>query len=167
MRQVVAHLPKLLRFGRVLTGRAQDAEDLAQETLVRAHQKRGDLDDPARLASWLYSIQRNLFLNSRRGLRPKLEVLEGGLSSRSEERVGNLEDEIHSRHLDDELQGALASLQPEWREALWLREVEELSYEEIAEVQGCPVGTVRSRLARARGAMLDSMTQKERRHGRV
>ena len=105
----MAHLPRLLRFGRVLTGRAHEAEDLAQETLARAWERKDDLDDPARLLPWLLSIQRNLFLNSRRGLRPKLEVLQGGLCEREtpEAHVGDLEAEIHARHLDDDLERAL------------------------------------------------------------
>ena len=66
---------------------------------------------------------------------------------------GDLEREILDRSFDDELLAALDTLPRDWREALWLREVEELSYEEIATVVGCPLGTVRSRLARARAAM--------------
>ena len=76
---------------------------------------------------------------------------------------------IAAEALGDELQAALDALQPEWREALWLREVEELSYEEIARVQQCPPGTVRSRLARARAKLIEKLQQTEGHvgHGRV
>lgn len=166
--RALAHLPALLRTGRRLTGNTSDAEDLVQDTLVRALEHRGELRDAERLKPWLLTIQRTVFLNTRRGLRPRLEVLEGGRSDppHPEEPAGNLEEELLSASLDDRMEEALDGLAPEWREALWLREVEELSYEEIARVQGCPVGTVRSRLARARLAMLESL-EKEKKHARL
>ena len=85
--------------------------------------------------------------------RQKLEVLEGGRSLPVAEGLSsNLEQEILDRSFTDELLLALDALPEEWRETLWLREVEDLSYEEIARVLDCPLGTVRSRLARARAA---------------
>jgi len=132
-----------------------DAEDVVQETLVRALERRGELRDLRHLRSWLFTIIRTVSLNSSRGLRNRLEVLDGGLSdSSAEARLGgNLETEILDRSLSDELLAALEALSREHREALWLREVEDLSYEEIARVLDCQVGTVRSRLARARAAL--------------
>ena len=80
-------------------------------------------------------------------------MLEGERSlSGGEGGHGDLEREILDRSLTDELLRALETLPEEWRETLWLREVEDLSYEEIARVLDCPMGTVRSRLARARAA---------------
>ncbi len=159
-----AHLPALLGFARRLTRSAADAEDLVQDTLVRAIEKRAELRDPTQLKPWLLAIERTTWLNSRRGLRARLEVLEGGPSSRErDEPSGDLEREILARSVDDELLRALERLPDPWREALWLREVEELSYEEIASIAGCPVGTVRSRLARARAAMLEELEEGRRR----
>ena len=149
--RMLAHLPLLLRVGHRMTRNVPDAEDLAHETLLRAMDRGDDLRDPERLRGWLLSVQRTVFLNGRRGLRARFEVLDGGLAT--PEPSGNLEEELHQRGLDDTLVQALDALPAEWREALWLREVEELSYAEIAETQGCPVGTVRSRLARAREAL--------------
>ncbi|NVJ10082.1 RNA polymerase sigma factor [Myxococcus sp. AM001] len=163
--RALEHLPALRRVGRRLTGSAAEADDLVQETLARALEQRGALREPARLKAWLLAVQRTVHLNSRRGLRPHLEVLEGGLGrSPPPEPSADLEAELHARTLSAEMKAALESLAPEWRDTLWLREVEELSYEEIAQVQGCPVGTVRSRLARARLAMLDFL-EKEKAHG--
>jgi RNA polymerase sigma-70 factor (ECF subfamily) len=150
---VNAHAPSLRRFARRLTRNHADAEDVFQQTLMRALEKRGELRDPAHLRPWLLAIARTSWLNSRRGLRNKLEVLEGGRSLPVAKGVsGNLEQEILDRSFTDELLLALDSLPEEWRETLWLREVEDLSYEEIARVLDCPLGTVRSRLARARAA---------------
>lgn len=159
------HLPALRRVGRRLTGSPSDADDLVQSTIERALQHRGELREPDRLKGWLLAVQRTVFLNSRRQRRFSLELLEGGLGREARhEPTGDLEAELHDRTLGPEMQAALDSLAPEWRDALWLREVEGLTYEEIAEVQGCPLGTVRSRLARARQAMTE-MLVKEKRHG--
>ncbi|MCI0673322.1 MAG: sigma-70 family RNA polymerase sigma factor [Myxococcaceae bacterium] len=166
LQSALEHLPALLRVGRRWTGQPSDAEDLAQDTLMRALERQGELRDAASMKAWLLTIQRTVFLNGRRGQRPRLEVLEGGRSS-APEAVGDLEAELLRSSLDDELLAALEGLQPEWREALWLREVEELSYEEIAMVQGCPVGTVRSRLARARTQLLAALEPEEVKRARL
>jgi RNA polymerase sigma-70 factor (ECF subfamily) len=158
LEEMVRHLPSLFRMGRRLTKSEAEAEDLVQDTLVRALSRSGELRDPARLRAWLLTIERSVFLNSRRGLRPRLEVLEGGLSSARREPIGDLESELVEGSLSDELHAALDALPEEQREALWLREVDELTYDEIARVQECPVGTVRSRLARARGAMIEHIS---------
>jgi len=164
--RALEHLPALRREGRRLTGSPVEADDLVQETVARALERRGELRDPERLKGWLLAVQRTVFLNSRRGLRPRLEVLEGGLGKDAPpEPSADLEAELHAQTLSSAMKAALESLAPEWRDALWLREVEELSYEEIAQVQGCPVGTVRSRLARARVAMFDFLEEKA--HGRL
>lgn len=168
IRRALEHLPALLRAGRLLTGRDADAEDLAQETLARALEHRAELRDETRLKPWLLAVQRNLHLNSTRGLRPRLEVLDGGLSRGEAPEPASPHVLPDAGGLDDELEAALASLSPEWREALWLREVEELSYEEIARIQQCPLGTVRSRLARARLALAEKLAERgEVAHGRM
>jgi len=150
---VNAHAPSLRRFARRLTRNHADAEDVMQDTFLRALEKRDELREPGRLRAWLLAIVRTTWLNSRRGLRNKLEVLHDGRSMVAEHGPrGDLEREILDRSLTDDVLLALDSLPEEWREALWLREVEDLSYEEIARVLDCPLGTVRSRLARARAA---------------
>ena len=150
---VNAHAPSLRRFAWRLTRNHADAEDVMQDSLMRALEKRGELREPGRLRARLLTIVRTCWLNSRRGLRSKLEVLRDGQSPGVEHVLsGDLEREILDRSLTDDLLMALEALPQEWREALWLREVEDLSYEEIAQVLDCPLGTVRSRLARARAA---------------
>lgn len=159
-----AHAPALARFARQLTGNRADAEDVVQETLVRALERRGELRDPGQLKPWLFAIARTTWLNSRRGLRHRLEVLDGGVGhADTAGPQGDLEREILDRSLSDELVAVLDALPQEWREVLWLREVGDLSYEEIGRVVGCPVGTVRSRLARARAAVAARMREGGRR----
>lgn len=163
--KAMAHVPSLLRAAHRLGRDEADAEDLVQDTLVRALEKRDELRDDERLKGWLLAIERTIHLNSRRGMRARLEVLEGGLSSEPPpEPTGNLADELMERSLSDELLAALEQLPPEWRETLLLREVEELSYEEISLVLGCKLGTVRSRLARARERLFELLNE-EARHG--
>ena len=160
--RVSAHAGALRRFARRLTRNSADAEDVLQDTLVKALEKRGELRDPSQLRAWLLAIVRTTWLNSRRGLRHKLELLEGdGESPEPRGLRGDLEREILARSFDDELLVALDTLPRDWREALWLREIEELSYEEIAAVVGCPLGTVRSRLARARSALASRLGRGE------
>jgi len=150
---VNTHATSLRRYARRLTRNDADAEDVMQETLLRALEKRNELREPERIRAWLLAIVRTSWFKSRRGLRNKLEVLEGARSLHTVPGArGDLEREILDRSFTDDLLGALEALPTEWRETLWLREVEELSYDEIAGVLNCPLGTVRSRLARARAA---------------
>ena len=159
---VNAHAPSLLRFARRLTRNHADAEDVMQDTLLRALEKRGELREPGRLRAWLLAIVRTCWLNSRRGLRSKIEVLHERQPEPGEHSAGgDLEREILDRSLTDELLLALEGLPEEWRQTLWLREVEDLSYEEIARVLSCPLGTVRSRLTRARAAAAASLGKGE------
>lgn len=150
--RVEPHLGVLRRMARRLTRSRADAEDLAQEGLIRAFERRGSLRDPEKIRSWLLSLVRNLHLNRVRDQKPHLLVLSGGMEF--DGRSGNLEEEIQSRAISDELLLALKQLPEEQATALWLRSVEGLSYDEIAEAMETPVGTVRSRLSRAREAMM-------------
>jgi RNA polymerase sigma-70 factor (ECF subfamily) len=162
-KRVLLALPGLRNRGRRWTRNAADADDLTQDALVRALEHRQQVRDPDRLPGWLAATQRTVHLNSRRSAAARLEVLPSG--DAPVEPAGDLAAEIEQRGFSDETSKALSSLPEEWREALLLREVEELSYEEIARVQECPVGTVRSRLARARAAMAAALGKES--HERV
>ncbi len=167
--KLLAELPSLLRVARRLTRTEADAEDLVQSTVVRAIERQGDLRDERKLRAWLLTVQRSVHLNSARGLRARLEVIEGGETM--PEPQGNLETEILDRSFEGKVMDALEALPEQLRDALLLREIEELSYEEIARIQGCPVGTVRSRLSRARLEVLERLSrpndEEEGTHGRL
>lgn len=158
--RLLAELTSLLRVARRLTRSEADAEDLVQATIVRAIERRSDLRDWEKMRSWLLQVQRTVRLNGARGLARKLEVLKGGLSESEQPRHG-LEAEVAEGGFADELDHALGRLAPELRDALLLREVEGLGYDEIAEVQQCPVGTVRSRLSRARRTLLEVLSRSD------
>jgi RNA polymerase sigma-70 factor (ECF subfamily) len=136
-----------------LAGRA-DAEDLAQETFLRVHQAIGRFDPAgsATLGGWILTIARRLCHDRARSARLRVEIASGaGLETAAATR--SPEEAVHGASLMAALHAALAALPEEQRAVFALREWDGLEYEEIAAVEGVPVGTVRSRLARAREAL--------------
>jgi RNA polymerase sigma-70 factor, ECF subfamily len=138
---VQAAIPALRRYARALTRDADAADDLVQDTLVRALRSQ-HLFHGGELRSWLYTILANLNRNRLRTLarRPPLTTIG------ENDAVGMMGPEIGGR----DIERALTALVEEQRSALLLVVLEGLSYREVAEVQGVPIGTVMSRLARAR-----------------
>jgi RNA polymerase sigma-70 factor (ECF subfamily) len=154
------YAPRLFRLAIRLTGRREDAEDLVQETLVRALPALKRFEGRARLSTYLVRALSNLWKNRLRS-RSRSRVVEwfrGGRGREDEVRPETLAvdetpsplERLERRDRAAEVRRCVAFLEPRRRLTLLLREVEELSYEEIAEMTGVPVGTVRSRLARAR-----------------
>ncbi len=147
---LVAAIPRLRRYARVLTGDASRADDLVQETLARGWEKRRLWAAGTDLRAWLFTIMHNLFVNQRATRRrdaeqPSLDDEENGIARdlcvwpNQQLRIELIE---IARELD--------RLPGEQREVLLLAAVEELRYDEIAAVMGIPIGTVMSRLSRAR-----------------
>jgi RNA polymerase sigma-70 factor, ECF subfamily len=138
---IAAAIPALRRYARALTRNAETADDLVQDTLVRALRSE-HLFHGGDVRSWLYTILTNLNRNRLRSLarRPTISAIE---DNDAPDLAGP---EAGSR----DIERALASLVDDQRTALLLVVLEGLTYREVAEVQGVPVGTVMSRLARAR-----------------
>jgi RNA polymerase sigma-70 factor (ECF subfamily) len=134
-------IPALRRYGRALTREAETADDLVQDTLVRALRSE-HLFHGGDVRAWLFTILTNLNRNRLRSLarRPATAQLEDG------DAADSAGPEAGGR----DIERALATLVEEQRQALLLVTLEGLSYREVAEVQGVPIGTVMSRLARAR-----------------
>jgi RNA polymerase sigma-70 factor (ECF subfamily) len=145
----VACIDGLYRFALSLSREASVAEDLVQETYVRAL-RASHKPPPDQVRSWLFTILRNVWRNELRRRRP--EAL-------GEEAEGIADPEVDPlQHVDrlqrgSRLQAAIDALPGPFREALLLRCVEGFSYREMAEIVGCPAGTIMSRLARARGLL--------------
>lgn len=139
--KVEATIPALRRYARALTRDADIADDLVQDTLVRALRSE-HLFQGEEVRSWLYTILTNLNRNRLRSLarRPALSSIE---DNDAPDLAGP---EAGGR----DIERALATLADDQRQALLLVVLEGLSYREVAEVQGVPIGTVMSRLARAR-----------------
>ena len=138
---IQAAIPALRRYARALTRHAETADDLVQDTLVRALRSE-HLFHGGDIRSWLYTILTNLNRNRLRSLarRPVLTPIEDADPADSSGPEAGARD----------IERALATLVEDQRAALLLVVLEGLSYREVAEVQGVPIGTVMSRLARAR-----------------
>jgi len=161
--QVLPHLDAAYRFARWLAHSRTDAEDIVQDAVLRAFRGYEGLRGDAR--AWLLSIVRNCHATSyqQHKRRAALPLPEEGDAQNAHVMVASEPDpESLSMQRDDErtFERLLGALSQEHREVLALRELEEMSYREIAEVTSLPVGTVMSRLARARSA-LKELWQKE------
>jgi RNA polymerase sigma-70 factor (ECF subfamily) len=144
-------VPALRRFARALVRNTEGADDLVQETIVRA--LRGEhLFSGGDLRSWLFTILLNLDRNRRRSLarKPFIAVIEDVDPPGDPAGDGSARD----------IERGLAFLPPEQREILLLVTIEGLSYREAADVQGVPIGTVMSRLSRARSTLRDYLDGK-------
>lgn len=150
----------MLRVARGLTSSGADAEDLVQESLIRAF--RGlDRFDGRHPRAWLLTILRNTNINLHRRQRP-IAVDDWELMHASRPAFGvadspGAEDVFVSEELDSRLHAAVAGLDPRFRSTLVLVDVHDLSYAEAAAVLGVPVGTVMSRLSRARNRVRTSL----------
>lgn len=142
----------LLRVAHTLTRCWADAEDLVQDTLIRAYPNIGGFDG-AHPRAWLLTILRRAHLNSLRRQRPDLlgdRVDAGHRPAFGAPVAGSAENAVVDAVMDDRVEAALAALDPRFRTVLLLIDVEQLTYAEVAELLGVPVGTVMSRLSRAR-----------------
>jgi RNA polymerase sigma-70 factor (ECF subfamily) len=150
-------LPGLRRVARRLARDRDEAEDLLQETAVRAHRFASHYRQGTCARAWLHRILRNTFASRYRKRRREREVierahLEGALEPRERARAEH-EPSIVAASIGDELTRELDALAPEFRAVLVHVAIDGLSYRETAERLGCPIGTVMSRLHRARRTM--------------
>lgn len=138
--RILAHVPGLRRYARLLTGDAHRADDLVQDTLLRACTKWALWRPASDLRAWLFTIMHNVFINQLRAMPPAAlpfdEIDEPGLASDTSIAI--------------DLERALAALPEDQREVLLMVTVEDFSYAEVARATGVPIGTVMSRLSRAR-----------------
>jgi len=148
--RLTAEIPYLRRFARGLAGDAALADDLVQDCLERALAKE-HLYDPAReLRAWLYAILRNIYISGlRRKGRAGVVKSVDDLAAEEEAVAGEQEDHVAIRSISE----ALDRLPELHREVILLVALEDMSYREVAEIIGVPVGTVMSRLSRARSAL--------------
>ena len=153
------HRDGLRRLARRLTGNSTDAEDLVQEAILRGYSRREQVNDRATVGAWLATILKNLFINERRreSARPRVVPLsslgvfaESVLNLPVTDTHTSTEAVALNRCVAEAIFRAVDRLAPALRQALLLCDVEGLSYEEIAVSVGVPIGTVRSRIFRAR-----------------
>ncbi len=154
----------LLRFATTFLtqGNIDDAYDLVQETLLRAFESLDTYKEGTKIKAWLYTIMRNLYINEyrKRKAAPQTIAYEEYSTFKSDDDdegpppqmtpAGDMRKEIDASYLSEEVVRALNKLPEEFRIIVLLADVDELKYEEIAKILGIPIGTVRSRLHRAR-----------------
>jgi RNA polymerase sigma-70 factor (ECF subfamily) len=146
--QLVGYLPKLRRFAYGLTGSIDEGDDLLQSACERALARTDQFEPGTRFDSWMYRILQTLWIDRLRSRKRSLAVAD----SEALERYpgGDVAVETEARMTLAQVRREIARLVPEQRSVLLLVSVEGLSYREAAEVLGVPIGTVMSRLARAR-----------------
>ena len=149
----------LYNFSRWLAQNSNDAEDLVQETYLKALRSFASFQSGTNFRGWIFRILRNTFLSSRSNLERRMtdaidsadDGHELALDTETPETI------LINRSDSQQVQHAIEDLPVHYRETLLLCEVEEMSYQEIAEILSIPIGTVMSRLARARKAVRQSL----------
>jgi RNA polymerase sigma-70 factor (ECF subfamily) len=161
-RDVLPLLPGLYGAALRMTRNPSDAEDLVQETTLRAYRGFSTFQEGTNLKAWLYRILTNSFINTYRKRQRQPQVVDGPddvdewflfdrLGSHSVER--SAEEDVLERIPDADVKAALESIPENFRMAVLLADVEGFSYKEIAEIMDVPIGTVMSRLHRGRKAL--------------
>ena len=158
----IEYLDGLYSYGLVLTRNPAEAEDLVQETYVRTMRAMGRMRPGSNMKGWLFTILRNIWLNQSRKVRhgPQMVGIEvdNGVINSVVEPSTDSRDRYVGKFEAEQVRAAIQELSVEFREVILLREYENLSYREIASVLDSPVGTVMSRLARARAELRDLLS---------
>jgi RNA polymerase sigma-70 factor (ECF subfamily) len=151
------YLNGLYGYAMVLSRNSAEAEDLVQETCLRALRGMDGLRSGDGAKSWLFTILRNIWLNQLRHRRTAPDVVELDSDGNGPIEPADATQDPHADYVSqiqrEQVRAAIRQLPVEFREIIILREYEELSYQEIAAVLDCPPGTVMSRLARARARL--------------
>jgi len=142
--------PSLYGYARWLTGEPHEAEDLVQETYLKALRGFGSFREGTNFRAWMFRILRNTFLTSRSGLKSMASIDEEPELADEIVDAGTPETHFVNRANGEALRRAIEALPLPFREVLLLSDVENMSYREIGEALAIPVGTVTSRLMRAR-----------------
>jgi RNA polymerase sigma-70 factor (ECF subfamily) len=158
--EALTHIDALFGYALTLTRDKARAEDLLQETYLRALKALAQLNPHSNVKSWLFVVMRNAWLNERRRDRsgPAFVELDPEVKNNTVDFPSNPH-VVYLRKLErTQVQEAIESLPDAYREVVLLRDFEGFSYQEIATILDCPAGTVMSRLARARGKLKDMLS---------
>lgn len=163
---VSQHSARVYRLAYRLTGNPHDAEDLTQEVFVRVFRSLSSYT-PGTFEGWLHRITTNLFLDqARRKSKIRFDALGEDADQRLPGRMPSPDAQVADGMFDDDIEIALAALPPEFRAAVVLCDIEGLSYDEIADVLGVKLGTVRSRIHRGRKMLRTALAHRAPAAGR-
>lgn len=163
-KEMLPFMEMLFNYGLYLTGDRDTASDLLQDTFLKAFRFFDSFETGTNAKAWLYRIMRNTYINEYRRIKrlpdhvtydeqlPSMQIPAAGFPANDD-----LRGMISGEMFGDEVAGAIAALPEKFKSVVILRDVEDLPYEEIAEVLEIPVGTVRSRLHRARAILFDRL----------
>lgn len=162
--ETIPHQDALFNYALKIARNSDDAQDLVQETYYKAFKNFHQFENGTNSKAWMFMILKNTFINNYRKLKrepakvdyDEIEDLYENIKS-DQTRDNNLDLDFYNNLLDDELSAALSKLPVKMKEVFLLCDLENYSYEEIAEIVNIPVGTVRSRLHRARKILRDKL----------
>lgn len=174
-REAVIHLDALMRTARRMTKTESDAEDLVQETMLKAYRFFDKFEEGTNCKAWLFKIMTNIFINNYRSQSkapPSIAVddlddgfLYGQLAKNPD--LNNPEKEFFAKIFDDDVRAAVNDLPEDFRLVVMLSFLEGFAYQEIADITGLQIGTVKSRLHRGRKLLQKSLLDYALRHGYI
>jgi RNA polymerase sigma-70 factor, ECF subfamily len=156
-KEALPHMNALYNFALRMTGDADDADDLVQETYLKAFRFFDKFEKGTNAKAWLFRILKNSYINEYRKVKKEpnkvdyddIENFYENIKS-SDVKSNHMVEDVFNNLLDDEISTAISSLPEDFRTVIILSDIEGFTYEEIADFVDCPIGTVRSRLHRAR-----------------
>ena len=158
--EIIPHLDALYNFGLRLTSDPNDAEDLVQDTIVKAYRFFSSYEKGTNAKAWLFRILKNSYINNYRKKSKKPQQVDYDEVSTFYETIraertdtSDLEDKMFRELIDDKLSNALDNIPEDFRTVVVLCDVEDFTYEEIANMLDVPIGTIRSRLHRGRNLL--------------
>lgn len=161
-KEMVPFMDMMYGYAVYLTGNREEASDLLQETFLKAFRFFDKFEPGTNAKAWLYRIMRNTYINEYRRIKRAPDLVEYDEQISSYQMLPSptqRPDEIEGEIFEDEIAVAISSLPEKFKSVIVLRDVEDLPYEEIAEALSIPIGTVRSRLHRARAILFDRLKQ--------
>lgn len=164
---VTEHSARVYRLAYRLTGNRHDAEDLTQDVFIRVFRSL-DRYEPGNFGGWIHRITTNLFLDRvRRSARIRMDGFSDGAEDRIVSSSAAPHETVDDAAFDSDIEAALATIPEDFRVAVVLCDVEGLSYEEIADVLGVKIGTVRSRIHRGRTQLRAALSHRAPTPGRT
>lgn len=170
--EMMPYMDMLHSYAQYLSGDKEQADDLLQDTYLKAFRFFDKFTPGTNAKAWLYRIMKNTYINEYRRTNRLPEIVEYDeqvsayqIAAADDASRNDLRNMLDTQLFDDDITGALAALPDKFKSVIVLRDIEDLPYEEIAEVLEIPIGTVRSRLHRARALLFDRLKEYAKKKG--